>query len=104
MEAVMHQQALSFTPASRRNDPITSYEAEAEITESGLRGEQQRKVRSLVHRYPGRTSRELAELAELDRYMVARRLPEIEPVHVRKGEQRKCKVGRRNASTWWPAS
>jgi hypothetical protein len=99
----MNQLDLAITPASRRNDPVTSHEAEAEVTRSGARGNQQRLVRSLVQRFPGRTSRELARCAGIDRYMVARRLPEVEPVHVKKGEARRCEVGGRSASTWWPA-
>lgn len=99
----MHQTALSLTPAARRNDPATSHQAETEINDSGLRGRQQRLVCALVRRYPGRTSRELARVAGIDRYMVARRLPEIEPVFVRKGEPKRCEVGGRAASTWWPA-
>ena len=80
---------LSSTPASRNTDPASS--------------RQQRLVRALVRRYPGRTSRELALVGNIDRYVVARRLPEIEPVHVRKGDLRRCEVGGRNAATWWPA-
>lgn len=99
----MDQLALSITPASRATDPAPSHEAEREINDTGLRGRQQRLVRSLVQRYPGRTSRELARCAGIDRYMVARRLPEIEPAHVKKGEARRCEIGGRNASTWWLA-
>lgn len=98
---------LARTPASRRTDPSTSVAAEEKVTRNGKRGKQQRQVLSLIRRYPGRTSQELARTPEaaayeLDRYDIARRCPELVPVHARDGEARKCEVTGNRAKTWWP--
>ena len=90
-------------PASRSTDPETSHAAEAEIGTSGLRAMQQVHVLEWVRRWPGLTSRELARKAGADRHMVARRLPDLEPECVRKGDARQCAEGRRQAVTWYPA-
>ncbi|MFW6340673.1 MAG: MarR family transcriptional regulator [Wenzhouxiangella sp.] len=99
----MNQTTLHFPPASRRTDPQTSRGAEAEINATGERAKQQKVVLQMLHRYPGRTSRELATVTGLDRYLVARRLPELEPELARRGEAKRCSVGGRAAITWWPA-
>lgn len=93
---------LARTPASRSTDPDSSHDAAAENTRSGARASQQHRVLMWVRRWPGRTSREIAALANVDRYMVARRLPELEPTHIRKGDLRKCAVTHTKAVTWWP--
>lgn len=90
------------TPAARAADPITSHEAADDVTRSGLRGQQQRQAREAVEKYPGHTSAELAEKTGLDRFMLARRLPEcITGGEVVKGTPRQCRVSRRRAVTWW---
>lgn len=54
--------------------------------------------------HPGRTSQELCEDTRLDRYVLARRLPELrEAGKVRNGDNVRCSVTGRNAMTWWPA-
>jgi len=100
----MNQQPLfARTPASRSTDPKTSHLAEDEINTSGARATQQRQVLAYVQRWPGLTSRELAAKANTDRYILARRLPELEPIHVRKGDARRCGITQRQAVTWYPA-
>lgn len=94
---------LARTPSSRANDPGSSHEAADENTRSGARASQQHRVLAWVRRWPGRTSRELAALANVDRYMIARRLPELAPVHIRRGELRTCAVTHKRAVTWFPA-
>lgn len=50
------------------------------------------------------TSFELALLTDLDRYMLARRLPECETAgRVRRGAMRRCTVTGRLAMEWLPA-
>lgn len=93
---------LAGTPSSRSTDPESSHDAAERSTRSGARASQQNRVLAWVRRWPGRTSRELAALANVDRYMVARRLPELEPVHLRRGDLRKCAVTHTRAVTWWP--
>lgn len=93
------------TPAARATDPVTSHEAAEHVTRSGIREAQQRNVRALVQRNPGCTSRELSILSTaLDRYQIARRLPELETARrVTKGLPRVCTITGRRAVTWWPA-
>lgn len=88
-------------PIARRSDPVTSQEAARSITDSGVRGEQHRIVLDLVKHHPRSTSLELARHGDIDRYIVARRLPELEKAGlVRKAEIRICRIGSRNALTW----
>jgi len=98
------QQQLTLTaPIVRSSDPLSSFEAAEEVTQSGLRQHQAQRCLQGVERYPGKTSRELARLIDLDRYAVARRLPDLEhDGHIRKGTARPCEIGRRQAVTWWP--
>lgn len=91
---------LARTPAARMTDPETSHAAEQEINRTGTRATQQHQVLAAVRRYPGRTSAELARLVGLDRYMVAKRLPELEPLHVQRGPKRQCAANHRPALTW----
>ena len=96
---------LSNVPVSRRTDFESSKRAEAEINASGVRATQQRQVLVLVQRYPGFTSREIAHKSGLDRYMVARRLPELREASLvisPKHRMRTCGIGKRQAVTWWP--
>jgi DNA-binding MarR family transcriptional regulator len=89
------------TPIVRRNDPESSKAVAREITESGLRTRQQAEVLRLVRAYPNSTSLELAQHGSLDRYAIARRLPELEQAGlVKRGEMRRCSVGARPALTW----
>ena len=90
--------------ASKRNDPISSYEAEEIITLSGARDRQIDLVLSCVRRIPGRTSKELALIYGIDRHMVARRLADLK--HKDKafqGHIRECGVSGIKSVTWWPA-
>lgn len=94
---------LSSMPIARETDPETSHLAAEEVTTSGRRAVQQHAVLAAVMAQPGLTSRELAQAAGMDRYVVARRLPELEAAkRVRKGEARECRVSKRQAVTWWP--
>jgi hypothetical protein len=92
------------TPIARARDPESSHRAAAEITTSGTRAHQQAQTVAAVRAFPGCTSQELSERTGLERYMLARRLPEaVTAGRVRKGEQRTCAVTGRLALTWWTA-
>lgn len=93
---------IADTPRARAKDPVTSHEAADAIKASGELGRQQRDVLDAVHRWPGLTSLELGARMNINRWAVARRLPELEPVHVFKGEPRVVN-GRRHV-TWWPVN
>lgn len=88
---------------ARNTDPETSHEAARHMVDSGARRAQQQRVAAAVRKHPGLTSRELAEVAGMDRHMVARRLPELEGdgivVH---GAPRKCRISEMRCQTWLP--
>jgi hypothetical protein len=89
-------------PIARNTDPRSSHAAAAEITHSSARLRQSVRVLLLVLAHPGRTSRELAEHG-LDRYIIARRLPELEEAGaVFRSGFRVCTQGKRVATTWLP--
>lgn len=88
-------------PIAANVDPVTSHLAAAEITRSGLRASQKRAVLNAVARFPNRTSAELAGATRLDRYLVARRLPDLrQDGFVEQGEIRICRVTGHKAVTW----
>ena len=92
---------LSDTPIARNTDPITSHISAHEITYSGARTTQQIEVLELVSDYAGHTSRELAVWSAMDRYQMARRLPELEHAGlVTKGPARRDETNLRMAVTW----
>ncbi len=92
-------------PIARATDPETSHRAAAEVTRSGRRDAQAASVLEAVQIGPGFTSAELATAgAPFDRYVAARRLPELERLgKVRRGPARACRVTGRLALTWWPS-
>lgn len=91
------------TPAARKTDPVTSHLAAEYHTRSGDRARQQAQTAEAVRLHPGHTSQELAQLTGLDRYMLARRLPEcVTAGRVTKGSTQRCSVTGRLALTWWP--
>jgi hypothetical protein len=95
---------LTATPRARRTDIATSHEAAEAIKASGELGRQQLEVLAALRRWPGLTSLELAARMQRDRWMVARRLPELVPIYARRGdpEAGECRVvnGRRHV-LWW---
>lgn len=88
------------TPRARRSDPETSHLA-AERIKPKLRAQQQAVLDALA-RWPGSTAVELAHETGLDRYLVSRRLPELVPVHARRGKPRVCSVNGTPMTTWYP--
>lgn len=91
------------TPAARSTDPVTSHQAGEQITKSGTRKAQQNRVLRALKRFPNRTSAEIANRANLDRYMVARRLPELATAgKAKRGDARTCRINGRNAIVWNP--
>jgi predicted ArsR family transcriptional regulator len=88
-------------PLARRTDPESSHIAARRMVESGAQGDQQQITLVLVRKYPNRTSDELAALGSLDRYQLARRLPELERSGlVERGAMRKSDTTGRPACTW----
>ncbi len=92
---------LADTPRARREDPSTSHEAAEWIRRSGVLKGHQQLVLDTVRKHPGSTYLEIAQAAGLERHAVARRLKELEPMHIRRGEEVK-RPGPRPLTTWWP--
>ena len=102
----MLNNANQRSPIARKSDPESSHLAANEITKSGLRDSQKEIVLVAVKKYIGATSAEIAARFGFDRYMVAKRLPELEEDGlVHKGnESRKCNISGRKAVTWYAST
>jgi len=87
-----------FEPAkARRLDPESSKRAARYVERTGIVVSQREQVLEALRRFPGRCTKEIARMAGLDRYMVARRMPELEQMGLaRRGEM--AAAGER----WWP--
>jgi hypothetical protein len=86
---------------ARTGDRASSQEAAVEIVTSGQMRAQRRIALDAVCGHPDRTSFELFAYCTLDRYQLARRLPELERQGlVRRGQERTCRVSGRLAATW----
>lgn len=85
---------------ARNTDPISSNLAGEAIERSGKADRQRHIALNAVKKHPGLTSRELAVETGLDRYMLARRLPEL--VGVKQGPMRMCRFStcRKPCVTW----
>lgn len=89
---------------ARTTDPITSHMAAADIIASGCASKQRRRAAAAVRNHPGRTSLELSRVTGIDRYELARRLPECEREGmVKRGDHRRCNASGKQAVTWWGA-
>lgn len=89
---------------ARTGDPKSSHDAARVITKSGTRDKQKAEVLEYLNEIPGSTSMEIATHFGVDRYMVARRLPDLRKDGlVLNGEQRECKVSCSRACTWFPS-
>ena len=95
---------LAVSARARRKDPQTSHEAATKLNRAGKTKAQAEAVLAAVKRFPGHTSSELAGRVGLDRYQVARRLPELRKAGlVSNGQQsRPCEVTGFSAMTWYP--
>lgn len=95
---------LSDQPIARDTDAFTSHRAARQITEDGTRGHQQQQVLKLVQTYPDHTTGELGTVRDdVDRYVVARRMSELEDGgYVKRCVARECRVSGRACLTWRP--
>jgi hypothetical protein len=83
---------------ARLTDLVTSHLAGEAIEASGEAALQRQQALAAVSLYPGLTSKELAHKSGLDRYMLARRLPEVRQIE--KGDIVKCSISKRACVTW----
>jgi len=90
-------------PRARRTDPRSSHEAADKAERTGAIAAQQRIALRAVNDYPGLTSKQLSGLCPLDRYALARRLPELadgaHPTVRPPREERRAVVGE---IRWYP--
>ena len=101
MKGLQTQLPLIATPASRTTDPASSHLAEQEHNASGNRQRQQQIVLELVKRYPNRTTMELAVLSHRCRYMIGRRVSELESAGlIHRTGSRVCSISNRTATIW----
>jgi len=84
-------------PRSRTADPASSKRAAADVERTGVMRGQRVLAQQLVESYPGSTSKELAAAGILDRYQLARRLPEL----VKLGLVRTTQAGNEDLK-WFP--
>lgn len=83
---------------ARASDHDSSHRAADQLEASGKAQAQRELVLRLVKRWPGMTSAQLARLGEVDRHLVARRLPEL-----RSDGRIKAMKPAGKEITWWPA-
>lgn len=84
---------------ARKTDPASSHAAAAEMNASGAARHQRERVIDLVYSHPGLSSNELAKHCDdLDRFQIARRLPEAEEI----GEVHRRKVDGKRDLVWHP--
>jgi hypothetical protein len=87
---------------ARASDPVSSQLAAEEVTASGHRDSQKREILAALRSEPEPvSSMELSRATGLDRYVVARRLPDLErDGMVERGPLRTCRISNRAAVTW----
>jgi hypothetical protein len=97
-----YQAVKSMEPLSRNADPVGSFQAAERTRKTGLGSRKRLAVYHALRRYQGTTSAELAKAAGLDRYDVARRLPELERAGwIVRGRRRRCAVTGCDCVTWY---
>lgn len=75
------------------------------LKSDGTLTRQQKEVYDAVVSYPCRTSKELADLMQVDRAMPARRLPELERKGViQNAGARQCSIAERVSYVWEPVN
>ena len=91
----MSQLMMEYTPIARGDDPASSHLAAEQVTKSGIRRAQKIEILRAVAEHPERTSKELTGYLPVgfDRYVTARRLPELERDGLVYREGRKLELG-----------
>lgn len=65
-------------PLSRATAPASSFRAGVEVKRSGRLASQRRATFAAIRQHPGKSTKELADITGIDRYMLARRAPDLE--------------------------
>ena len=90
-------------PVSRRDNPITSYGAEASINAGGSRQTQCRYILDTVKETEGRVAGEIGEATGYGMHITSRRLADLKNLGlIRQGVPRVWEGSGRRQVTWWP--
>ena len=97
-------QRVTAIARARRTDPWPSHAAADHVERTGKAGQQRIRCGAAVLKNSGKTSQELSEITGIDRYELARRLPELRAQGlIRNGAETKiCNITGRPAMTWEP--
>ena len=96
-------QGLLWPPVSRRENPETSQEAEAVITQTGKRQTHAAKVLGIVTAHPGLTTGAIGEISGLGQMETRKRLSDLKNRGLaRQGQPRIWHGSGRQNVTWWP--
>lgn len=85
-------------PNARRSDPSSSHAAITKLEQNGGLQAQRLRVLEWVIRWPGSTSKELSKLSGGDRFMIARRLPDLFKMSL----VTRTDAGEGRELRWWP--
>lgn len=92
-------------PLAHADDPVTSKLAARAMAESGALNRQCARVLEALREFPNTTSDELAHASGLDRYVVARRLPDLARLGLATQDgRRSSNLSGRQSVVWRPAS
>ena len=92
-----------LSPASRRDNPVTSFQAEAVINADGSRSTHLWTVLAIVRDKPGLTTGEIGEASGLGQMETRKRLSDLKNAgYARQGSSRVWPQSGRQQSTWWP--
>lgn len=93
---------MAATSLARNTDPESSYLAARELEETGKHANQKAMVYRALCKCPvPATSAEIAQRFRMNRYMVARRLPELlKSGLAEKGGKRRCRLTGRIGVVW----
>ena len=97
------EQHQLWPPVSRRENPETSQEAEAVITQTGKRQTHATKVLGIVTAHPGLTTGAIGEISGLGQMETRKRLSDLKNRGLaRQGQPRIWHGSGRQNVTWWP--
>ncbi len=92
----------SLPPVAHDHDPITSFEAESHITESGRRESQAQRILRVVTDRPGLTAGDIGDVTGYGHVPAQRRLSDLlAQGKIVRGAPRVYKGSNRRQSTWW---
>jgi len=90
-------------PVSRRDNPLTSYQAEAAINADGSRQTHAATILAIIRNSPGLTTGEVGEASGLGQMEARKRLSDNKNAGlIRSGRSRVWPQSGRQQSTWWP--